>query len=215
MSVGIGARIKMARLGHEPPFTQEQLAEACQIKRSRLAQYEVERTDPPVDVLMKIAEVLNVRLTDLTEEPAGRLPRPRPQPMGTLKVYGGISAGTGSTTSFELTELDVPPQFAREDYGALVVEGDSMMPFLESSDIAIFRDWFTPKPGFVMAAELADGSWVAKMVVYEQGSYLLRSLNGKYGDIDSGYRLGGFLVGIVRDSGPERTIRLNPYGLRP
>lgn len=205
----------MARQGHEPPLTQEQLAEACQIKRSRLAQYEVERTDPPIEVLRKIAEVLHVRLTDLTEEPSGRLPRPKTQPMGSLKVYGGVSAGTGSTTSFELTELDVPPQFAREDYGALVVEGDSMMPFLESSDIAIFRDWFTPKPGFVMAAELSDGSWVAKLVVYEQGEYVLRSLNGKYGDVRSGYRLGGFLVGIVRDSGPERTIRLNPYGLRP
>lgn len=205
----------MARLGHEPPLTQEQLAEACEIKRSRLAQYEVERTDPPVELLLKIAEVLKVRLSDLTEEPSGRLPRPRPQPMGSLKIYGGVSAGSGSTTTFELTELDVPPQFAREDYGALVVEGDSMMPFLESSDIAIFRDWFTPKPGFVMAAELADGSWVAKLVVYEGGEYLLRSLNDKYTDIRSGYRLGGFLVGLVRDSGPERTIRLNPYGIRP
>jgi SOS-response transcriptional repressor LexA len=144
-----------------------------------------------------------------------RLPRTREEPSGRIKIYGAISAGTGNTSSIDAQELDVPIQFARDDYGALVIEGDSMMPFLHPSDIAIFRDWHQPKMGAVMAASTSAGDWVVKHLVYESPRYILRSLNPAYPDITEGFSIGGYLVGVVRDDGPERVIRLNAYGLRP
>ena len=137
------------------------------------------------------------------------------EPSGRIKIYGAVSAGTGNTMTIDAEEMDVPIQFARDDYGALIIDGDSMIPFLQPSDVVIFKDWSMPKPGHVVAAQLEDGSWVAKLMVYENASYKLRSLNPMYKDYDRSFTITGFLVGIVRDVGDERVIRLNPYGIRP
>lgn len=139
----------------------------------------------------------------------------RPRPSGKVKVYGAISAGEGNTSTFDASEVEVPLELCRPDFGALIIEGDSMMELLHPSDIAIFKDWKSDKLNYVVAAELPDRSWVVKLMVHEEGAFRLRSLNTKYKDIYPPFRIGGFLVGFVRDDGPERLIRLNPYGIKP
>jgi transcriptional regulator with XRE-family HTH domain len=139
----------------------------------------------------------------------------QPAQTGKVKVYGAISAGEGNTSHFDASEVEVPIELTRPDFGALVIEGDSMMDFLHPSDVAIFRDWQTEKLNHVVAAELPDRTWVVKLMVYEDGAFKLRSLNDKYKDVTPPFRIAGFLVGFVRDDGPERLIRMNPYGLKP
>lgn len=138
---------------------------------------------------------------------------------GKLKVYGAISAGDGNTGTIDPDEIDFPQQFARDDYGALWIEGDSMMAGERSglmpSDLAIFRDWTREKVGRIMAAELPSGEWVVKELVYDDGRFKLRSLNERYPDIDGPFRLSGFLVGVVRDRGSRRHIILDTAGLSP
>lgn len=154
---------------------------------------------------------------ELTPEPV-RLPSLgllQPAPTGTVKIYGNVSAGDGNTSHFDSTEIEVPLELCRPDFGALIVEGDSMMEFLHPSDVAIFKDWPTEKLNHVVAAELPDKTWVVKLMVYEDGAFRLRSMNGNYKDIYPPFRVSGYLVGFVRDDGPERLIRLNPYGLKP
>ena len=134
---------------------------------------------------------------------------------GRVKVYGAVSAGSGNTSHFDSAEVEVPIELSRPDFGALVVEGDSMMDFLHPSDVAIFKDWPTEKLNYIVAAELPDRTWVVKLMVFEDGRFKLRSMNPNYPDIEPPFRISGFLVGFVRDDGPERLIRLNPYGLKP
>jgi phage repressor protein C with HTH and peptisase S24 domain len=140
--------------------------------------------------------------------------RTKAEPTGKLKIYGAISAGLGNTSSIDAVEMDVPIQFARDDYGGLIIEGNSMEPFLRPSDVAIFRDWYAEKPGHVVAAQLGTGEYVAKFMDTTRHGYRLRSFNPEYPDILDNFRILGFLVGYIRDDGPERIIRLNPYGLK-
>jgi transcriptional regulator with XRE-family HTH domain len=225
MVVATGDRIRKARTNHVPRLSQHALADKAGIKRSRLAQYEAGRTEPSLLVLNMLASALSVRASDLIDEngpeassipdAAGGLQRLRAEATGKIKIYGPISAGSGNVGQMDAYELDVPIQFAREDFAGMVIEGDSMEDALFSSDLCIFKDWNTYKPGgFVHAAQLETGEWVAKLALYENGRLILRSFNQKYPDIQDEFSLKGFLVGLVHDQGNERTIRLNPYGLR-
>lgn len=220
--VATGDRIKEARERHAPRLTQEQLANLAGIKRTRLAQYEAGRTEPPPKVLGMIAKALKVRPSDLFEEDAPPKPVPvitpkplRSEPTGKLKVYGAISAGDGNIAEVDASELDVPAQFARDDFFGMYIDGDSMADELLPSDLCIFKEWSFFKPGgFVHAAQLESGEWVAKLAVQTAGNVVLRPYNPAYPDINKAFRLTGFLVGLIRDTGAERMIRMNPYGLR-
>lgn len=89
-----------------------------------------------------------------------------------------------------------------------------MMPELLPGDICIFRDSVQPKMDQIIAAELEGGTWVIKKLTFENGSWVLLSVNNKYEPYHGPFRISGYLVGLIRDDGPERLIRLNPYGLK-
>lgn len=195
---------------------QKGLADMLGVSRSAVGNWEAEKPTPmPADMRGKVAALFPD--IPLQSEGGPKLPGVLvPEETGKVKVYGSVSAGDGNTSSVDGAELEVPVQFARQDFGALVVEGDSMMPFLMPSDITIFRDHRQEKVGHIMCAQTAAGEWVVKKLVYESGSFRLRSLNSErnYPDIEPPFTLCGYLVGLVRDEGTERLIRLNPQGLR-
>ena len=186
--------------------------------RSTYANWENDTASVPLTILEKaraldrqrviLAGVGGPNFGSLTAEDSGR-----------VKIYGGVLAGTGNASSIDALELDVPIQFARDDYGGMVVQGDSMLPLLAPGDTVIFRDWTQPKAGYVFAAKIVDGpdkgNWVVKLLAIHNDRFVLRSLNGEYEDVFGPFQLAGFLVGIVHDEEPERLIRLNPYGIRP
>lgn len=204
----VGMKFKKERINLRA--SQQEIADMAQIKRSTYANYELGVAQPPHDIHERVMASFAVLR-------AGKptIPRVQASESRRIKVYGGISAGDGNTAEFDVDEVDIPAQFAREDYGALVVDGDSMMPFLQPSDIVIFRDWTREKVGHVMAAALPNGDWVVKQLVHDGGQFKLRSLSGRYPDIEAPFKLAGYLVGVVRDQGAERLIRLNPYGILP
>lgn len=204
MAADTAKKLRDARKGRR--LTQDEMARTLRVKRTTYANWEIGIAEPPPAV-MDLFEALYG--ADTQEGPRKGL---RAEPSGKIKIYSSASAGDGNSSSPDLDELDVPQQFARDDYGALIVEGRSMEPFLEHGDTAIFRDWHEPKPGYVMAVSNEDGEWLIKLV---QSSGKLRSLNTGYEPLEGQFRFHGFLVGIVRDTGPERMIRLNPFGLKP
>ena len=179
------------------------------------------------NVWAEMANILKVDVSELeaddqppaivgTEQAAPKqLLRTRAAETGRIKVYGPVSAGSGNTVNVEPGEMDVPIELAREDYGAMVIDGDSMMPFLHPSDTTVYRDWTYPKVGHVMIAKLSSGDWVTKLVVHESGQFKLRSLDTRYNDIEKDFTLCGYLVGIIRDDDDGRLIRINAQGLKP
>lgn len=216
MAVGdIGRRIKVARETYRGVgMKQRTLADLVKVSSARLSGWERGEHDPsPIGVVNLIAKHLEVEVDYLLR--GSRTPRVKSEESGKVKVYGAVSAGLGNTSTIDGAELDVPIQFARDDFGALVVEGDSMLGLLQGGDIAIFRDHYHPKPDAIMACELTESrQWVVKKVIWKDNRYVLRSLNPSYSDLLDSFRPTGFLVGIVRDDGPERIIRLNPYGIK-
>ena len=216
MAIGdIGKRIKEVRETYRGVgMKQKTLADLLGISSARLSGWENAKSDPtPIGIVNQVAKHLEVDVNYLMR--GAITPRVKSEESGRVKIYGAISAGTGNTSSIDGADLDVPIQFARDDFGALIVEGDSMLGLLHGGDIAIFRDHFHAKPDAIMACELTeDRSWVVKKIVWNGDRYVLRSLNPSYPDLTAPFRPTGFLVGIVRDDGPERLIRLNPYGIK-
>lgn len=219
----IGQRIKEVRESYKGVgMPQGVLAKRIKVLQSRLSGWENGAHDPePLSIVNDIAFVLETDpqflLHGIVKASGKMAARTNPEEVGRIKVYGSIAAGhpRGNASSPDSFEVDVPVQFSRPDFGALWIDGDSMLPLLEGGDLAIFRDHLHPKPGAIMACEVQEsGQWVVKRVIYEHGRYVLRSLNPAYADIEEAFRATGFLVGFVRDDGPERLMRLNPYGIK-
>ena len=210
----IGKRIQETRATYKGlGMKQTTLAKRIGVSQQRLSAWEHGKHDPePIGVVNEIAVALEVTPDWLLH--GTKLKRTKAEETGMVKIYGAASAGIGNANSIDGAEIEVPIQFAQDDFGALIVDGDSMMPLLHPGDIAIFKDWKYPKPGYVVAAELPSRDWVIKRAVFTDGRFVLRSDNERYPDILEEARCSGFLVGIVRDDGPERLIRLNSYGIK-
>lgn len=190
---------------------QAELAAKLGVSRSAVANWETGRA--------QIAEGHKAKITELFPDITSEAVMPRvTRHKWQIREWGSISAGDGQGNAAppDFSETYIPADFDRDDFGAMTVQGDSMMDFLYPSDLVIFRDWKQEKIGHAMAAQLPDGEWVVKVLVYEGGRFWLRSCNPKYPDIAmEDVRLAGYLVGIIRDDGDERIIRLNSKGLKP
>lgn len=216
-----GDLLRKVRESRRPKLTQRDVANLLGINEETYRSYECNRSRLPVNLAKKLAAEWNVPFQAFygTDAPILKVHETvtpyslRPEPTGRVKVYNAASAGNHGAAIIDEFEMDVPVQFAREDYGALVVDGDSMMPELHPGDICIFKDSVQPKVNTIVAAELENGDWVIKKLVFEDGLWHLASINNHYEPIRSAFRLTGFLVGMIRDDGPERLIRMNPYGL--
>lgn len=223
---GYGERVRAARRAMRPPWSQYDLANELGWTRAKISSIEGEMLKEfPEHSIREIAEALGrpfEYFTGDTESTALAVAERRQRYQKNfkaeetvrLKIYGGISAGDGNTSSIDPDEIDIPLEYARQDFGALYVEGDSMMPYLQPSDLVIFRDWTKEKIGYIFAAELEDSTWVVKALVYEGGKFKLRSANPDYADIEGPFKLTGYFVGFIRDDGPRRTMMLDGRGLK-
>gem|GEM_PF-6289209 len=96
------------------------------------------------------------------------------------------------------------------------VDGDSMSPFLQHGDIAVFRQEHTPKVGRIVIARTLDGDITIKKLTHDGMNYILAPLNSKYCAVQfKQWRIEGFLTGILRDEDGDVLIRHNSKGLRP
>jgi len=189
---------------------QFEIADQLGIKRSYYANLESGQSIPE-----RIYQKLLMMGFDRAAPVGGKVFTLRAQPTAQIKIYGAVSAGDGHTGEIDDHYMDVPVEFARQDYAGLIADGMSMFPLIAPGDTLIFCDHVAPKLGYIFAVELPGGEWVVKQLAEKDGEIVLRSLNPHYDDIHGPYRLGGFLVGVIHDDGPERIIRLNPHGIKP
>ncbi|RYG31462.1 helix-turn-helix transcriptional regulator [bacterium] len=216
-----GPRIKAAREAFRGVgMDQKALAARLGVSSSRLSNWENGKHEPPQSFLDLAAAALEVAPRWLSTGEGSRteakLTPTFPAGLSAVKVYGTVSAGNGNARPFDEDEVYVPNELARSDYGALIVDGDSMNPLLFNSDVAVFKDSREGRVGQIVAACMEDGSeWVVKQLQRGgDGRLVLASLNQGYGDIAPPFEIHGYLVGYYRVEGPERTIRYNPYGLK-
>lgn len=228
--MAIGDRIRDFRMAKEPKLTQEQLAESIGIKRSRLAQYEAGRTEPPLTILKMIALALDTTLPELEDEgvPVPRKTKavqdaPMPNvPQETVDMpYAGLvpadsnwgdPLGTGE-------ELPVDIKFKGENRFVCKVVGDSCYPYLKQGDIAIFEVDPGPSVGTIILAErLGDRACTVKLLEWdaEAGRSRLKPLNEAYEPPSSspGWQATAKLIGLEFKHEGVKMTAIEPGGFR-
>lgn len=212
----IGRRIKHARETYRGVrLAQNELADKVGIKQSRLSNWETGRSDPDIEHLNLIGEVLGVDsyylLTGTTRSPESSTQAAREETKnykavassnGKIKKIGYIGAGTASG-SIQLPDdqvQSVPAEFVSPENSALVVDGWSMVPYIHPGDVLIFRDQTQGVINKINAVVPPDesGPIAKKLVRTEDGKYGLASFNPEFPTItarDATFH--GVLIGIV------------------
>ena len=121
----------LKELRKKAKLTQEKLATKVGVSRSTIAMYESGASQPDLQMITKLAEILGVSVDFLLGN--GK--------KNTLRILGKIPAGI----PFEAIEdiegyIDINPKFAdQSEYFALRVKGDSMSPRILDGDIVVVK----------------------------------------------------------------------------
>lgn len=205
-------------------MTQDEFASALRVSGGRTSYKNYEYGTPPPLAMIKEAEALYQRRT------AGRLavtpdqPSKHPgfaviaqTPMVEVKVVGTVSAGAGISEFFDAPTVHVPSNLLDgiTDPMAHVVEGDSMMPWLQPGDVLIARPMLTPRLNRPFIVRTRDNELRVKLLAYEQDRWVERSMNPKYGDQDATDQLVGLVTGLYREDDGTTMILSNLNGLKP
>lgn len=139
-------------------------------------------------------------------------------PMAKVPVVGRVAAGDGET-NVDPDEYDVWVPSSLQQIGGIgyVIDGDSMMPCLESGDIALFRKMSDARNGFTFLLK-KEGQFRCKNISWKNGGWVLESLNpdkSRYPDEPLGsWQILGILVGWYRSIGSYEKLEANPHGLK-
>lgn len=136
-------------------------------------------------------------------------------PLGELRVLGKVAAGGGATSDIDEYEMPVPITLCGPDRVGWIVEGDSMYPFLQEGDLAVFKASVAPKINYPNLVRTPTGEYRTKMIRHGGKGYLLHSINPEYSDEPASVEYKGVLVGIYRSIGMREEMVHDPSGLRP
>ena len=134
--------------------------------------------------------------------------------LGDLRILGGVAAGYG----WEPTDEDilaVPISLTGPNRVGWIVRGDSMLPFLQEGDVAIFEASIVPKLGIPNLVKTTEMEFRVKMVRHDGEAYRLYSLNPVYKEEMATGTWMGYLVGYYRLIGAQEEMKHNPSGLKP
>lgn len=151
-------------------LTQQQFADALQIKRASVGAYEEERAEPKYDLLTKIAEFYGLSMDELVNEKMSDTWKPKSKSSGSQVRILSITVDEHERENIEIVPVkasagylngyadpeyiaELPrfylPMFRNGTFRAFEIKGDSMMP-LPSGAVIIAEyvdDWKSVKQG--------------------------------------------------------------------
>jgi SOS-response transcriptional repressor LexA len=185
------------------------------ITQQRLWNWTSGTNDPQKRLLPILAEIVGVSLESLVDErtPVSafrkKLERPEVKSLGfsavvptqTVRVplVGYVGAGVGSDADLsEETSIEAPVAYGGHGYAGMIVDGPSLMPYVQTGDALFFRPMRSFKTGYLMAARLPDDPRpVCKEVADDGVNVVLRSFNSRFTDIPAeDVECLGLLIGI-------------------
>lgn len=193
-------------------LTQAEMAERLGVNRSRYANWEIGRAYPRPREATRFEDMEASELLVVREQRTGFAPL-TPTPLAKIKLWGPVGAGVEPNLRDGERDLYVPADFAADDFGGLVCDGDSMLPYLHPGDYLIFKECKDVRLDKLFAVRPPDGGEpLVKKLVYDagEGEWILRSLNPRYPDKSAThYELMGYLVGLISANsglklGPDR-----------
>ncbi len=193
-------------------LTQQAMADALGIKRSRYANYECGASNPDATVTERLAGIGFEPTPGPPLVPASQLFVPVP--------YIGFVAASDKvnwTDPFESETFEFVPPEMGDTRGrfACRVSSDSMYPLLEPGDVCVFHRTDVPRIGLVILFRSNENLVTIKLLKHDGTNYLLKPLNTRYEDNIAEGAMLGYLVGIVREIGTRRTTIYDASGIVP
>src|SRR5690606_1348153 len=171
-------------------FTQQQFADALEIKRASVVAYEVDRAEPKYELLRKIARFYELTMDELANDVIDEKWRPQPKSNASNLRVLSITVDGDERENIELVPVkasagylngygdpeyvaDLPkfslPMFNQGTYRAFEIKGDSMLP-LPSGSVIIgeyVENWHDIKPGQTYVIVSKDDGVVYKRIAYK------------------------------------------------
>jgi repressor LexA len=181
-------KIRKARMNKG--LNQKQLAQLLGISHSTLNKYENNTIKPNVNILQKIAKILNVPIQYFFEEEITNFSNVKEVEMVILPILGNIRAGQPLFAEEHLQKyIPFPKEMLSAGYKhfLLKVEGDSMIgDGIEDGDIVLIRvQDYADYDGQIAAVIINGDETCLKHLYHPENSdmVILRSSNPAYSDI--------------------------------
>lgn len=137
--------MNLKQLRAEKGYSQQKLAEKLNVSRSTVAMWEVGASEPGMQMIQQIADILSVSIGDIFGENSKQKPKKR-----TIPVLGVIPAGMPIEAIEDIIDYeDLSPEEADDshNYFGLRIRGNSMYPEYLDGDTIIVRQQDTAETG--------------------------------------------------------------------
>lgn len=171
-------------------LTQQQFADALEIKRASVGAYEEDRAEPKYELLRKIAQFYDLTMDELANEVIDEKWRPQPKSNASNLRVLSITVDENDKENIELVPVkasagylngygdpeyvaELPkfslPMFNQGTYRAFEIKGDSMLPLLSGSIIIgeYVENWHDIKPNQTYIVISKENGVVYKRVAYK------------------------------------------------
>ncbi len=179
--------LRLKELRQKQGITQGKLAEKLDLARSTITMYETEGSQPDLATLVKIAEFFNVSVDYLMgREPDNNVKGIQlNRSVVKIPVFGIIPAGVPIDMiedSFIEDEEEIPADWLRggNEYFALKVRGESMMPKFEDKDVLILKKTDDCENGAFCAVSINHTECTFKKVLKKANGITLMPLNPEF-----------------------------------
>lgn len=163
-------------------LTQEMLAADLGVSQQAVAKWEAGRALPAPEMLLHLAHYFGISLEYLLagQDTQANNPFPRRLQPVMLPVIGTVKAGYGLPAYEE--DQGQEPAFVREpqDYFYLVVQGDSMEPYIREGDLALVRRQPVLENGDLGVVIYGEEEGTLKRFRQERGRVVLEAFNPAY-----------------------------------
>lgn len=170
--------MNLKQLRHERGYSQQKLAQKLNVSRSTVAMWETGSSEPSLQMIQRIADVLSVSVAELFGEPAD----PSAHKGILIPVLGCVQAGLPNEAVEDVLDYEeITPELASTgEFFALRVRGDSMEPRMVDGDVVIVRKQDDADSGDVVVALVNGDEATIKRLKKRPEGILLIANNPTY-----------------------------------
>lgn len=170
--------MNLKQLRHERGYSQQKLAQKLNVSRSTVAMWETGSSEPSLQMIQRIADVLSVSVAELFGEPAD----PSARKGILIPVLGCVQAGLPNEAVEDVLDYEeITPELASTgEFFALRVRGDSMEPRMVDGDVVIVRKQDDADSGDVVVALVNGDEATIKRLKKRPEGILLIANNPTY-----------------------------------
>lgn len=201
-----GNNLKRLRL--ERNMTQEELGDKLGVSYRTVSSWEINRTEPNMGTVQKIAELFGVKTDELIYDNNSLqgikniIPLPRLKP---IPFYSLLSCGKGNFQDEQPIDYLSIPTFkmnAHKEYFSHIADGDSMINAnINEGDILVFEKCNVPQENKIGSFVIGDGVATCKRFKKIDGKAYLMPANDNYMpiEVNEETRMIGLLAFVLKD----------------